>query len=607
MRGATAEGLVVIPTGGPDGKRPAVGKGWQLRGLATDAELLEWARQASNYGVLTGDAVDVMDIDDGREGHSAEQLLQLLAERLGLPEDWETRIVATGGGGYHVYIRHVPGASSAQSVAGLPIEYKSHGRMVVGPGSIHGETGREYVVVNPGVPIAAVPSPARLLAALGGHPTLAAPPLIGTHPLQAPRRRRLKARSGVSAGQALARAEARIAAAEERSRDNTLNTQVYLLGPYVQSGELERSEVERICGRAARRTRPSGAPGLGAKQVRATLKSACDAGELHSAPDEDDPPSPGAGRACEDPPSLRRPRSTARARRKPYRPLTPWDEERLLPALALIWRACQATPWTWKGARLDRVVLDLLLGRAQMRCDSLEVEPTLRWLAARTGVHTHYIRAALARLQEHGWLHLVRQGGPTGEHSPRAPSTFGLCVPRALAAPWARYPESLVRRVSEVFPMLPRAHQLKDLPLRGSCWAGLASEPSREGVVGDALGPSQGLLWVDGEEGSPDCGVRDVVLVRAGSGDVGAGLRRATRRQAWPGKKSAPAHRRCGSRWSSGRGVLEPELVSALEALEAAGLAPAIVGRTVVPRRARRGTLLLERPVPTPKAWAGPR
>jgi hypothetical protein len=386
MREATAAGFVVIPVGGPDGKRPVAGKRWQSRGLATEEEMQRWAARTGccNYGIVTGQLVDVIDVDAGGDEATAEDLVRRVAEALGLPAGWQTRTVATGRG-LHLYVRHVPGARSADSIAGVPVEYKAGGRMVVGPGSIHQATGKLYTVVDPAVPIAALPDPASLLAALGPGPSSDPDsPDSGCRPigpagLRTSPRRCLTARSGVSAELALARAEAAIAKAQPRQRNTILNRQVYALGPYLAAGELATAEVRRVCGAAARRDRPDGSPGLDPREVVATLAGAIAAGTRDSAPVGSDLGVP--ERVCEHPARGCAPPATTG--RKGYRVLTPCrGEQQLLPQLALIWRVSQATAWPWAGRyeHLDRAVFDLMLGRAQQLCQSLEVEPRVRWL-----------------------------------------------------------------------------------------------------------------------------------------------------------------------------------------------------------------------------------
>lgn len=593
MQEATAAGLVVIAVGGPDGKQPAVGKRWQQRGLATSEEMERWSRRRGcrNYGILTGQLVDVIDVDAGGDEARARQLVACVAEVLHLPQGWQTRTVATGRG-LHLYVRHVPGARSADSIGGVPVEYRAAGRMVVGPGSIHQETGKVYSVVDPAVPIASLPHPDLLIAALpsdASSDSESVDDAIGLSTKRRPSGRRLKPSTGVTAHQALARAEAVIAEAPKGRRNTTLNRRVYALGPWLRSGELAVAEVRRVCGAAARRDRPDGTPGLGdPRELAATLTSAIEAGIRDAEPPDDPPVATLAvgDRICEHPPQLGSP---SPGKRLPFRPLTPWREDALLPALALVWRTASATAWDWQGARLDRFVYSILLELAQARCTSIEVEAPLRYLSARTGVHTHYIRASLRRLVDHDWLHLVRQGGPTGKHSPRAPSTYGLRVPSCLAAAPPMYGEAMVRRLDDVFPKLPRAHQLQELPLEGS---GLVL-PARKSLYAEVVVPSQEGLWGvwDGDwrcqvvEGSP-------VPVSARNRSSGTRVRRATRRVGGAQRFSAPAHRRPGRGWSFARGELEPELVQVLELLEAAGFAPEVVarrgGRPVASRRVQR-------------------
>lgn len=440
MRTMALRGYAIVPT---DGKRPLV-DGWQRRGVPTADELAEWLHRwpRCNYGILTGRAsgLDCFDFDVEGNGWALMATWCALVELVGqIPATWAH---ATGNG-LHVFVEHIPGAGSHPRICGLPVDYLSDGRQVIGPGSIH-PSGKVYAECEPALPVAALPDPGRLVEALNRHSAPSAVPKP-VRPGKAPRRA-LRRRGRLSGAQALEGATARISAARIGTRNDTLNREAYYLAPYVADGELARAELEDACSAAAARAL------LEAREIAATLHSALTAGIRDSAPLE----------ACEHPPDPSPRRGMTRARRKPRRPLTPWAWEALTPALALIARTAAAAAWDWDGAEADRRVFDSLMGRAQDVGESLEVEASLRWLSEQTGIHTHYVRASLSRLCDHGWLYLVRQGGPTGEHSVRAPSAYRLRIPAEAPVPAPCYPRT------------PRAHQL-ELPSMGGS-TGVVSE-----------------------------------------------------------------------------------------------------------------------------------
>jgi hypothetical protein len=576
---ATRRGFAVVPLGGRDGKVPRL-DGWPQRGLATIDELYTWQRSwpGTNYGILTGEAseVDVLDFDVAGSGYALMAAWARLQERIGaIPETWS---VATGGG-LHVYVRHVPGAGSHPRIFGLPIDYLSTGRQAVGPGSVH-RSGTIYRELDPAVAVAALPDPGRLIAAL--QPTVlqdgfAEPPATTPEPP----RRRLVARRGVTGKQALERVVAAVDAAGEGARNDTLNREVYFLGPYMAYGALERPDVEEACRQAAIRA------GLALREVQATLASACGDGIRDSAPDpaEDRP----ADRTCTSPP-LAPPRSLTRVRRR-YHPLTAWTPGELTPALAAIWRSLEASTWSWRGGGLDRALFEHLLGLAQARGLSLEVEASLRYLSGELGAHTKYIADSLRRLQAHGWLALARQGGPTGRASVRAPSAYRLQVPAALAVPAPRYPRA------------PRAHQLKklsmggsshdtdpvfehfrpaDLPSAGDAGAaadGGGAQTRGECLVSEVVGGAEAVqerlggddleIWAS-PTAVPVAAGEEALRSRRGRGRAGR-LRTAQKKSAATVGHHMP-HPLYPAAGGRRRGDIDEDLARALEALRAAGL-----------------------------------
>lgn len=114
-----------------------------------------------NYGVALSDTDLVVDIDP-RNFADGDNPVKRLLERVGVPLDSFT--VRTGGGGLHIYFRKdrdVPVVNSLKEYPG--IEFKSQGRQVVGPGSVHPTTGKTYEIAH-GTPQDVKDAPAALLA-----------------------------------------------------------------------------------------------------------------------------------------------------------------------------------------------------------------------------------------------------------------------------------------------------------------------------------------------------------------------------------------------------------------------------------------------------------
>lgn len=118
-----------------------------------------------NYGVLIGPKYLVIDIDckPGKDGKNSYK--QLLAD-CNLAAGWESKtyVVQTGSGGFHIMLK-LPGEYHIRKT--LPqykhIEWLSRNMYVVGPGSIHPETNKEYQVVF-GTPETVMDCPAEILS-----------------------------------------------------------------------------------------------------------------------------------------------------------------------------------------------------------------------------------------------------------------------------------------------------------------------------------------------------------------------------------------------------------------------------------------------------------
>jgi hypothetical protein len=136
IRAYTAAGFALIPL---NGKRPTI-KEWVNTpvGKYREKELI------ANYGVVLRAQDLVIDVDPRRYTPGDKPLARLVNAIGGLPK---TYIVKTGGGGLHIYLRKPPTIEIAGSLKDYPgIEFKSKGHQVVGPGSIHPETGHVYEI-----------------------------------------------------------------------------------------------------------------------------------------------------------------------------------------------------------------------------------------------------------------------------------------------------------------------------------------------------------------------------------------------------------------------------------------------------------------------------
>lgn len=136
------------------GKKPRDAK-WTTRPYGR-TELLAWAMQGDlyNLGARLGAQDLVLDIDPRNGG--AESYEKLKKE---LNEDFENcPIVATGGGGLHVYLRQNKNLSDIPNeLTEYPgVEWKREGRQVVIPNSLHPLTGKKYKWAND---IKKIPSP----------------------------------------------------------------------------------------------------------------------------------------------------------------------------------------------------------------------------------------------------------------------------------------------------------------------------------------------------------------------------------------------------------------------------------------------------------------
>lgn len=139
---AHAAGLVIIPTRADDAKRPAWTK-WAQRKRQARLSTLECyvgKSPGANWGYLPG-ASDLVVLDVDERDH-LDRALDIFGP---------TPVhIETGQKGWHLPYRFEGGIPSRdlRHVAGLPIEVKSQRALVVGWGSIHPKTGRQYRIVQ---------------------------------------------------------------------------------------------------------------------------------------------------------------------------------------------------------------------------------------------------------------------------------------------------------------------------------------------------------------------------------------------------------------------------------------------------------------------------
>lgn len=151
VNGLIRAGLTLVPLhhwnekdekGRPKGKAPR-DFAWQDRDYK-NAEVLELARSKSlNVGVRLSSDWLVLDVDP-RNFRNGQDTLAALVEDLRLDLSVCPH-VNTGGGGHHYYFRKPSQATISETLPDYPgLEFKSAGRQVVAPGSIHPSGNRYY-------------------------------------------------------------------------------------------------------------------------------------------------------------------------------------------------------------------------------------------------------------------------------------------------------------------------------------------------------------------------------------------------------------------------------------------------------------------------------
>ncbi|AUJ64194.1 hypothetical protein B9057_07710 [Aestuarium zhoushanense] len=127
-----------------DGKRPR-DTDWTRRPYSADRVMAEAAKDGTNVGVRLAAGHLVIDYDprnDPSGGVEPNALAELILSTGVDPTKWPA--VRTGSGGLHIYVAKPAEISVLDSVNAFPgVEFKTRGRQVVAPGSIH-PNGSQY-------------------------------------------------------------------------------------------------------------------------------------------------------------------------------------------------------------------------------------------------------------------------------------------------------------------------------------------------------------------------------------------------------------------------------------------------------------------------------
>ena len=245
-------GLHVFPLA-PDSKVPALRRDWENR-ATTDPDTIRrcWATGPFNIGIACGPSrLVVVDLDTPKSEtppppapfnvpgvNEGADVLALLAERYAAAFPWHTFAVTTGRGGMHLYFRQPDGEALRNTAGrlGWLIDTRAAGGYVVGPGSI--VDGRPYRVTVD-TPPAPLPGWLHRLLNAPKH----APSPSGSRP-DPPRA------NGAYAAKVLREELAKILAAEEGKRNDTLNRVAFNLGRHAARGTIPAALAEDTLARA---------------------------------------------------------------------------------------------------------------------------------------------------------------------------------------------------------------------------------------------------------------------------------------------------------------------------------------------------------------------
>ncbi len=244
------------------GKIP-VQDAWQSRPPVTEDEVREWIDIGLNLGLRTGarSGVFVIDDDQAKEKHLVSN------ESRWVPPKTDFQVLSPTGSTHHYYAM-VPGVRNSASRIAPYVDVRGEGGYVVWAGSTHPTEGQPYRLAAEGPPAECPPHV--LSAILGGPPSEPAPALEVDMTKPAP------AGSGQGYAQtALVREVARVRAAAEGRRNDTLNRAAFSLGQLVAGGELGEGEVSEALAAAA------AVAGLSEREAQRTVSSGLVAGGKH--------------------------------------------------------------------------------------------------------------------------------------------------------------------------------------------------------------------------------------------------------------------------------------------------------------------------------------
>jgi hypothetical protein len=268
-------------------KRPALRGNWQRLATTDPGRIRDWwAYRPYNIGISCGPSgLAVIDLDvpkrRGAEVPTGVSTLTELCQRAGQPYPSATFTVSTPSGGTHLYFG-APAVAITNSASRLGplIDIRAEGGYILGAGSRVG--GRAYICTNATLP---APLPAWIARAVTQPPPGPAPsPLAMT-------RNALAVPYGLAA---LREETARVAAAPEGTRNDTLNRAAFSLGQLVAGGYLPGSAVISSLTEAARES------GLPDREATRTINSGMTAGTRR--------PRAPLSRPARQPPPPRRPR-----------------------------------------------------------------------------------------------------------------------------------------------------------------------------------------------------------------------------------------------------------------------------------------------------------
>ena len=142
--------------------KTAVLRDWPNLATTDEAQITTWFDELPgiNYGILANEKVCFIDVDPRNGG--LETFARLEAEEPEFAQLFRTLTVETGrrDGGRHFYFRPPKGWKLRQGkdALGPGVDVLLWRKYVVGPGSVHPDTGKPYRCVNPNAEIAPLPS-----------------------------------------------------------------------------------------------------------------------------------------------------------------------------------------------------------------------------------------------------------------------------------------------------------------------------------------------------------------------------------------------------------------------------------------------------------------